>query len=126
MTTSRVPKPSLHNATGQAVVCLNMQDHYLGSNGSVEAKARYEKLISQRLAHGRTFLSGAAPGLAVNELLLAYFTFINGHYRARTDIACVRDALRIVRQCVGHTPAASLPESHIMLPETFHIFVSFL
>ena len=57
MTTSRIPKPSLYNATRQAVVRLNMRDHYLGSNGSVEAKATYEKLISQRLAHGGTFLS---------------------------------------------------------------------
>src|SRR5262245_19013005 len=101
MTTSGIPKPSLHKATGQAVFRLNLRDHYLGRYGSVEAKARYETLISQWLAHGRTLPSEAAAGLTVNELLLAYFTFIKGHYRARTEIACVRDALRIVRELFG-------------------------
>lgn len=110
MPSDRIPQPSRHKATGQAVVRLNGKDHYLGRYGSAEAKAAYERLIAQWLAHGR-MLPQTEDELSVNEVILAYDRFAEGYYKPGTgtttgELRCIRDALRPVKQLFGKTSAA--------------------
>lgn len=64
----RVPQPVHHRAMGQARVRLNGRDFYLGPWGSEGAEARYERLIGEWLANGRTL---ATPDtITVDQLLL--------------------------------------------------------
>ena len=53
MKSNHIPQLGRHKASGQAVVCLNGKDHYLGRCGSAEAQAEYERLIALWLANGR-------------------------------------------------------------------------
>src|SRR5690349_8695415 len=102
MPSDRIPKPSRHKATGQAVVRLNGKDHYLGKFGSTEAKARYEELIARWLAHGRT-LPAPQADLTVNDIILAYDKHAEGYYRPgadgkpSTELGCIRDALKVLK-----------------------------
>lgn len=47
-----VPKYRKHRASGQAVVTLNGQDHYLGPHGTKASSVEYDRLIAEWLAHG--------------------------------------------------------------------------
>jgi hypothetical protein len=47
MPNERIPKLCRHKASGQAVVCLNGKDVYLGRFRSTEAKTAYDGLISE-------------------------------------------------------------------------------
>src|SRR5262249_15173776 len=61
----------------------------------------------RRLPPGRG--GAASAGLSVNELALAYWKFAQSYYRfdGRRGIESnLRDALRILKQLYGHTPAA--------------------
>jgi hypothetical protein len=106
-----VPKLCCHKATGQGYLTLNGREHYLGRFGSAEAEAKYEELIGLWLAHGRRLPEPEAT-LTVNEVLLAYDCYAEGHYKpsgagkTSTELECVRDALRIVKSLFGRTPAA--------------------
>jgi hypothetical protein len=109
MQTARIPKASHHKATGQAVVRLNGKDHYLGHYGSAQAKANYEALISRWLAHGRN-LPDLEAGRTVNDVILAYDQHAERYYqpsnKISTELCCIRDALRIVKEIYGRSPAA--------------------
>ena len=49
----RTPSYRLHKPTGQAVVTLSGQDHYLGKFGSTGSRAEYDRLVAEWLANGR-------------------------------------------------------------------------
>ena len=49
---NHVPAYSHHKPSGQAVVCLNGRDHYLGRYGSAASQAEYNRLIGEWLAGG--------------------------------------------------------------------------
>jgi integrase len=106
---NRVPKPSLHRASGQAVVRLNGRDFYLGKFGSPGADAAYNRLIATWLANGRTLI-GNQSDLTVNELLLAYWRHCETYYRfpdgrATSEIEVIKLAMRPLKALYGTTPA---------------------
>jgi integrase len=105
--TVQIPKATKHQ-TGQAVVRLNGKDYYLGRHGSAQAQAKYQELISQWLAGGR-ILPNRDCEPSLNELLLAYDKHAETYYasvdKKSTEHACLRDALLIVKQMFGRTPA---------------------
>ena len=76
------PKYRLHKRSGQAIVTLSGQDHYLGEYGSAENKSAYDRLISQWLANGRKpiDLSDPEPEITVIEICAAYWRHCKGHY----------------------------------------------
>ena len=47
--TPRIPRLTRHKASGQAVVRLNGEDHYLGKYGTPEVTSAYERLIAESL-----------------------------------------------------------------------------
>jgi integrase len=114
---SYIPRPS-RRPDGRAVVRLNGIDHYLGRAGDwprgrktppPSIQAEYQGLIATWLASGRA-VSDSTLSMALNEVILAYDTWAEAHYRKEgkenTQIGMIRDALGIVVRLFGRTPAA--------------------
>jgi len=80
--TIAVPSYRLHKNSGQAIVTLNGTDHYLGPWQSEASRAKYDRLIREWIAAGRTTAQPAQPsGVTVAELLLAYLREADVAYR---------------------------------------------
>ena len=100
------PKYRHYKPKDLAVVRLNGQDSYLGPFGSAESKVRYDRLVAEWLANGRTLPKsdsrGQAPqedcGISVAELILAYWNHAKTYYvkdgRPTDEQAGIRSALR--------------------------------
>jgi integrase len=89
-------------------VRLNGRDRYLGKYGSCEADEAYNRLVAEWLAGGRR-LPGANADLTVNELALAYWRHAEAYYgfaAGRGSPHNLRDALRVLKDLYGHTPAS--------------------
>jgi integrase len=107
----RVPGYRPHSS-GQARVTLDGKDHLLGPYGSPESREAYRRLVAEYLERKGRFVpapSGPAP-LSVNELILAYYKHAAAYYGfdaepRRGDAYNLRDALRVVKELYGSTPA---------------------
>jgi hypothetical protein len=107
----RVPGYRRHSS-GQARVTLDGKDFLLGPFGSAESREAYRRLIAEWMERKGRFApppTTAAP-LSVNELLLAYYKHAAAYYgfdndKRRGDAANLRDALRVVKELYGSTPA---------------------
>jgi integrase len=107
----RVPGYRRHSS-GQARVTLDGKDHLLGAFGSADSKEAYRRLIAEWAERRGRFApkaEGPAP-LSVNEVLLAYYKHAAAYYGfdaddRRGDGYCLRDALRVVKELYGSTPA---------------------
>jgi hypothetical protein len=103
----RPPSYCLHKASGQAVVRIDGKDHYLGTYGSAESHAEYDRLIAEWLVNGRC-LPGTATfdGLSVNEVAAAHWRWAVPYYRwGRRGGQCLKHALRVLKNLYGHTQA---------------------
>ncbi len=67
--TTRVPKYSLHKASGQAVIRLKGHDIYLGRHGSPESKAKYRSLLAEWEQQGRQHAVAEPKGPTIDELI---------------------------------------------------------
>jgi hypothetical protein len=115
-TPPRLPKYRHYRPKDLAVVRLDGKDHYLGRYGSEESREKYRRLVAGWLAAGAAFASpadashGSAPGLTVNELILAYARFADAYYvkdgRPTVEPTDIRLALRVVHRLYGRTPVA--------------------
>ena len=105
----RIPSYSPHKASGQAVVCINGRDIYLGKFGSPESHAKYARVLAENFPKGSESLSfprfeGASP--TVNELVLLYWReFVEGYHQKNGEPTerqwDVKRALRFVQQLYG-------------------------
>lgn len=92
----RPQKPKyLRHSSGQARVIIDGRTHYLGTYGSPESKAQYDKLVAGWLInHGDVI--GAA--MTIDELALAYMAHAELYYRKNGkptyEVANIRVALR--------------------------------
>src|SRR4051812_4484445 len=108
---ARIPSYRLHKPSGQAVVTLSGEDHYLGRHGSPESRQVYERLLAEWLASRRRppEPEGSAPDLTVNELLLLYWEHVQRYYvkdgKPTSEPGTIRQALRPVRELYGDTQA---------------------
>ncbi|MDP7303730.1 MAG: tyrosine-type recombinase/integrase [Pirellulaceae bacterium] len=110
----KVPSYCLHKHTGQAVVRINGQDHYLGKYGSPESREEYARLVSELSATKSNGSPSAQNGpnstLSINELLLAYSQFAQSYYvkdgKPTKELACMAEAIWPVRDLFGSTLAA--------------------
>jgi integrase len=109
---SDVPALSRHKASGQGVVRLNGRDVYCGKFGT----ANYHRLIAEWVANERRLsvpsngeASAGPDDLTINELLLAYLRHADSYYvkhgKPTSEPACIRLALRHLRQVYGDTLA---------------------
>jgi integrase len=122
----RTPKYSLHRATGQAVVTIAGQDHYLGVYKSERSRSEYDRLIAEWIANGRQ-ASRVDNGATVGEIILAFWQHAQNYYRkpvinpddtAKVNAAGVpvteltgevvnfQQVLRVLRKLYESTPAA--------------------
>ncbi|MGO9110645.1 MAG: hypothetical protein ACLP9L_15600 [Thermoguttaceae bacterium] len=110
----RVPAYRLHKPSGQARVIVNREHLYLGKYGSAESREKYARLIAELASAGGQAVKTAnapasMPPISVNEMLLAYWRFAKTLYQKdgepTKELACMREALRPVRELYGSTPA---------------------
>jgi integrase len=121
-TLPKIPSYRHHKARNLAVVTIDGKDVYLGTHNSPESHERYKRLIAEWLAEGqRTVPSAAAKCLheqpaavskrpLVNELILAFFTHADRHYRRQdgkptSELSEYRRTLGLLRELYGRTYA---------------------
>jgi hypothetical protein len=99
------------HSSGQARVTLDGKDYLLGAYGSAESKEAYRRIIAEWAERkGRFEPRPAERPLTVNDLILAYYKHAAAYYGfdaepERGDGYCLRDALRVVKELYGSTPA---------------------
>jgi integrase len=105
----KLPSYRLHKPSGQALVTLDGKDFYLGPHGTRVSHSEYDRLIAEWLAHGRRLpsVSPLPPDLTVNDLILRYWKFAEGHYSrdgaTSREVDNIRDALRPLRPLYGRS-----------------------
>lgn len=92
----RIPKYSLHKATGQALVRLNGRIHYLGRHGTEESRKKYDRLIAGWLTGDG---HAVASQLTVARLCVKYVDeHARGYYvkngRNTSELVSIQMALR--------------------------------
>lgn len=99
MRSVRIPAYGLHKATGQARVCIDGRDLYLGPYGSDESKREYDRLVT-RWKTQRTARRSAR--LTVGQLVLLFDAWAEDYYqkhgRPTGEAALCKLALRPVVQ----------------------------
>ena len=80
----RIPKYSLHKASGRARVILNGRHIFLGKYGSDESMERYNRLVAELITSpaAQALRTTAPPGCAITitELCAAYLQHAQGYY----------------------------------------------
>ncbi len=111
---ARVPSYRLYKPSGQARVIVNREHIYLGKYGSAESREKYARLIAERaFADRQAPQTAGTPAkmdpISINEMLLAYWRFAQALYQKdgqpTKELACMREALRPVKELYGSTPA---------------------
>jgi len=104
----RIPTYRFHRARQCAVVRIEGRDHYLGAWESPESRAKYDRLIAEYLANGRT-LESVQPmdaGITVVELISLYWDHISAYYGPDNhEVANHRVTLRLLKSLYGDEPA---------------------
>ena len=111
---SQIPKYRHYKPKDLAVVRINGRDIYLGKYGSDESKDRYRRVIAEHLVSPSPLTtpadqSAGDPGLAVGELILAYWdrhviTYYVKNGRPTSEQDNIRQALRFLRRLYGNVP----------------------
>ncbi|WP_437185244.1 hypothetical protein SH668x_002343 [Planctomicrobium sp. SH668] len=111
MRRTRTPKYSLHKATGQARVCIDGHDHYLGIFDSQESKRKYRELVDRwlRMQNARQF-----PEMTLASLALLYNDHCAAYYvksgKPTSEPSSVRAALKpLLRLFRSHSIADLTP-----------------
>src|SRR5262245_38676355 len=109
----RVPSYRRHYS-GQAIVTLQGRDYYLGKYGSLESKAKYDRLIAEYLARGRVAPARSDEELeapTISELLVRYVKHVDSYYvqdgKPTSQVLIVKLALRVLRELYGNESGAS-------------------
>lgn len=105
----KLPKYSLHKASGRAFVKIQGKYHYLGAYGSPESKAAYAAIIS-----GQPAPPIPAPSLSVAEMLAQFLARNPGEYPPTSDEPRQFPvALTPVAKLLGHLPACDIQAHHL-------------
>ncbi len=113
----KIPAYGRHKASGQAVVCINGRDVYLGKYGTPERYEKYHRLIAECFPKGPNSLAPAALAptiggdLTVVELVAAYWQHAKTYYvkngRPTSEQTSLRLALRPLLGLYGHADCRS-------------------
>lgn len=115
MRSPRTPSYRLHKPSGKAVVTLNGHDNYLGTHGTPESRAAYDKLISAWLANGRKLPQARAAepipddGATVAEVVVLFLKHAERYYvkngKPTHEVNGYRTALQPVVDLFAELPA---------------------
>jgi integrase len=110
MPRTHVPTYRLHKASGQAVTTIAGVDHYLGKFGSLASKEKYDRLIAEWLAGGRTLVVGDDEP-TISELIVRYVQRCERHYQREdglptNQVLLIKLALRVLRHLYGNEEAS--------------------
>jgi integrase len=107
MPTKRIPKYSLHKASGQARVCIDGRDHYLGPFDSPESHTRYRELIDKWQLRQS---SPAQFRMTLGQLIILYDDHAQEYYQKNgnptSELACIRNAFKPLAQLFSRELAA--------------------
>jgi integrase len=100
----RTPSYRRHKPSGQAVVTLNGHDFYLGNHNTPASRARYQQVIAEWNARGRTLAKSS--DLSVVELIAAFLQHANRYYvkpdgRPTSELGNFRSIIRRVKKLYG-------------------------
>ena len=103
-----VPRYRRHRASGQAVVTLSGEDHYLGPFGTKASYLEYDRVIAEWLARGRRPLgspSAEAAEITLVELMAAYLSFARTYYRKHgkptSEVDAILSMVKLVKNLYG-------------------------
>ncbi|MEO2048814.1 MAG: site-specific integrase [Pirellulales bacterium] len=103
------PKYGKHKATGQAVVTLNGQDHYLGKYRSAASRKEYDRLITLWVQGGGKLPCGSQEEVTVTEVMAAYLAFAKSYYRKDGKITreygLTVEACKVIKPLYGRAAA---------------------
>jgi hypothetical protein len=89
------------------VVTIHEQDHYCGPFEAPESRQKYDRLVAEWLANGRTAPTPATTARSVNEILAAYLDFARTYYvsngQPNNEFGHFKNVLRVVRETFGLT-----------------------
>jgi integrase len=98
----RIPKYSLHKASGQAFVRLNGKCIYLGVHDTPESHAQYERLIANWLAESD---SAGKQSVTMARLAILYVEHARQYYRKdgvqTSEVHAIQTALRPLTETAG-------------------------
>lgn len=105
----RIPTYRCFKPKNLGLVVIDGHQHYLGSYGTPESMAEYNRLIQLYLAK-RPGGGRSGSDLSVNEVILAFWDRHVDHYRRADgtptgELGNFRDSLRPLRKLFGSTPA---------------------
>jgi integrase len=104
------PGYRLHKATRQAVVTLDGRTVYLGRYGSKASQEKYDRLILEWAANGRSLPPEPDQHLTLVEIAAGYKRFAHGYYRKHGKLTdtyhAVCRTLQLACSLYGRTPAA--------------------
>jgi hypothetical protein len=107
--TQSVPKYRKHRASGQTIITLNNDDHYLGPHKSQTSIDEYDRLIGEYLTRGRRSPVADPSSCLVKEVVLAYWTHAKAYYvkkgKQTKEVSAIKCVLRPVRKLYGDKPA---------------------
>ena len=101
---SIVPIPRLHKASGQAYICIDGKDVYLGKWKSPEAEQEYKRLVLEQHLTGTL----KKNEVVINVLIAKYLEFVETDFKSRWEQV---DG-RIKRVTVALRPLAALYGTH--------------
>jgi serine/threonine protein kinase len=101
----RIPRYRLHRASGQAVVTIRARDIYLGTFGSEQSRAEYDRIIAEYIAASGVPEDRRAT-LGINEFCLAYWRHAQAYYPGATASGTIKPVIRRFRKIYGSTRVA--------------------
>lgn len=110
---SIIPSYRLHKASGQAVVTIRGQTHYLGRFDSPESRRKYGELLVVLASESSSLppVGQAAKdedGISIAELCVDYLSYAETHYvkngRQTDEVDCYKSLMRILKKAHGFTP----------------------
>lgn len=101
----------LRHSSGQARTIINGKTYYLGKHGSKASHRRYDALIAEWLASGRSETYGLDEGsLLVQDLLLGYLRHAKAYYGTGTtsEYHRIKEVFKVVRDLYADLEAVQL------------------
>lgn len=102
---AKLPSYRLHKPSGQAVVTLSGRDHYLGPYNSDASRSRYDRLIADWLARGRSDPSSVTVAAVVAAYWEHAETYYRKHEHPTSGHRRIRRTLRLLVESEGGGPA---------------------